>query len=288
MSVSNSLRMERFTRVKVPPFQRVWKICLEWGASRPNSQPTHTGKWDEKRKSLVWAKGALLVVSLSPSFHSLVQEFTKFALKHISSTTMASSAPNSQSQASKPVPTPAPTSEQQNSDATTPNEADSYYSAALWTSTWIFHLLIHSNSFSTLLSVGTRRFGNFEFSHSITDLICVLSIINALESIGFVKEFPIAIQRPVEQLMTLEYEAGKARQELTALHQQRLDHHTVLQQKREQILADIAQYLQPFTETMSLPSLRKWVAHSFVTRPDFPCFNCPFLGNDRPYDVRNY
>lgn len=173
---------------------------------------------------------------------------------------MASSAPNSQPQASKPVNTPAASSEPLNTDTTASNEADSYYSAALWTSTCQY--LISTLEFTSLLPMIPKKarrnlWVSAPLSPPHTYLIRLLSAFSALQSTGFVKEFPIAIQRPVEQLMALEYEAGKTRHELTALHQQRLDHHTILQQKREQILADIAQYLQPFTDTMSLPSLRK-------------------------------
>lgn len=65
------------------------------------------------------------------------------------------------------------------------------------------------------------------------------------------------MQAPLEQLIGLEYEAGKTREELNQLHSQRVEYHEVLQQKRAQIVADINQYLQPFTDNVSLTGIRK-------------------------------
>lgn len=48
----------------------------------------------------------------------------------------------------------------------------------------------------------------------------------------------------------------KTREELAALHQSRVDHHLALQQKREQIVAGISQYMAPFQETMTLSPFR--------------------------------
>lgn len=75
--------------------------------------------------------------------------------------------------------------------------------------------------------------------------------------LGFIKDFQLAVQPPLEQLIGLEYEAGKTREELTQLHSQRVEYHEVLEQKRAQIVADINQYLQSFTDTASLMGIRK-------------------------------
>lgn len=57
----------------------------------------------------------------------------------------------------------------------------------------------------------------------------------------------IAIHRPLEQMAALEMEAARSRTELSALHRGRVEQYDLLQQKRDAILTDINQYLQPFT-----------------------------------------
>lgn len=74
---------------------------------------------------------------------------------------------------------------------------------------------------------------------------------------AFVKDVVDSAQGSIQNLLDLEYEASKTRVQLEGLHRLRLECHQELQLKRDQITADIQQYLQSFSTPVGLPTARR-------------------------------